>query len=161
MKRGEIYLIKRRDCIGSEINKTRPAVIVSNNLLNATSGVVEVVYLTTSPRKELPTHACIEATGVPSVAICEQIDSVAVQLVCAQVGTCSEKEMADIDRALMHSLGLTGEIVVAKKEPEAFPKELAAAALALHTKATKASAERDVYKELLDRILDGGGPADE
>lgn len=161
MKRGEIYLIKRRDCIGSEITKTRPVVIVSNDILNATSGVVEVVYLTTSPRKELPTHACVNATGVPSVAICEQIDSVSLQLVRGQVGTCSEEEMAAIDKALMHSLGLTAESVEPKEMTKGITSEVAAGALDLYTKAIRALAERDVYKTILDRILGGGGCADE
>ena len=159
MKRGEVYLIKRRDCIGSEITKTRPAVIVSNNALNATSGVVEVVYLTTQPKKELPTHACINSTSLPSVALCEQVDSVSLQLVCAQVGTCSEEEMAAIDRALMHSLGLTGAEPV--DAPEVLPAEFAAAALEMYTNSVKAIAERDAYKEILDRLLDGGGRDDE
>ena len=146
MKRGEIYLIKRRDCIGSEISKARPAVIVSNDILNATSRVVEVVYLTTKPKKELPTHACINATGVPSVAICEQIDSVSLQLACAQVGTCSEEEMAAIDRALMASLGLI------RTEQETEP-ELSKGERWLMQEVAKMQAERDRYVKMLDVLL--------
>lgn len=117
MKRGEIYLIKRRDTIGAEITKTRPAVIVSNNFLNTTGDVVEVVYLTTAPRRDLPEHVHIHATGQPSVAICEQIDSVSRSLVCGQVGTCSEEEMAFIDAALLASLAITDPRPAAGTDP--------------------------------------------
>lgn len=144
MKRGEIYLIKRRDTIGSEITKTRPAVVVSNNALNATSEVVEVVYLTTQPKKNLPTHACINATGVPSMAICEQIDSVSLALVCSQVGTCNAEEMEAIDRALLASLGIEIE--------EGVELDLSIDAVEL----AKITAERDIYKELTDRMLRQG-----
>lgn len=155
-------MIKRRDCIGSEITKTRPAVIVSNNALNATSGVVEVVYLTTQPKKDLPTHVGINATGVPSVALCEQIDSVSLKLVCAQVGACSEEEMAAIDRALMSSLGLMAACPEPKQEAKApLPQELAEAFVKMNNDAIRASAERDVYKSILERILDGGSCPDD
>lgn len=137
-------MIKRRDTIGSEITKTRPGVIVSNNTLNATSEVVEVVYLTTQPKKDVPTHVCINATGVPSMAICEQVDSVSLRLVCGKVGTCSEEEMAAIDKGLLHSLGIHEEKQATQmgKSNEWLEKELEAV-----------KAERDRYVRLLDVLL--------
>lgn len=148
MKRGDIYLVKRRDTLGAEITKTRPAVIVSNDALNASSQVVEVVYLTTQPKKELPTHATIHATGVTSTAICEQIDSVSLCLLCAQVGTCSEEEMADIDRALMASLGLRDDEQCTTTEPSKAEQWLT-------QELAKAIEERDRYARMLDILLGG------
>lgn len=106
MKRGEIYYIARRGAVGAEIQNARPAIIVSNDILNTTSGVVEVVYLTAQPKKNLPTHATIEATGMTSTALCEQIDAVSVLLVGDYCGTCSEAEMEAVNRALCASLDL-------------------------------------------------------
>ena len=106
MKRGEIYFIAHRSTIGSEIAKGRPAIIVSNDALNATSDVVEVVFLTTKPKKELPTHVTINATGIPSTALCEQVNSVSKALVGDYFGRCTEEEMREISVALMRSLGL-------------------------------------------------------
>lgn len=144
MKRGEIYLIKRRDTIGSEITKTRPAVVVSNDGLNATSEVVEVVYLTTQPKKDMPTHVCIQATGIPSMAICEQIDSVSVQLVCGCVGRCSKEEMEAIDYGLLRSLGLYDEKEATKlSEGEQW----------LVQELGKMQAERDRYAKMIDVLL--------
>lgn len=148
MKRGEAYIVKSRYSVGSEIAKARPAVIVSNDALNATAEVVEVVYLTTKPKKELPTHACIQATGVPSTALCEQIDSVSVTLVCHRVGVCSEKEMAAIDRALMSSIGLgeDKEVTEASKLEQWLMQEL-----------VKTQAERDRYAKIIDLFIAGRG----
>ena len=56
MKRGEIYYIEStyRET-GSEQRGGRPAVIVSNDKNNENSEVVEVVYMTTKPkRNDLP-----------------------------------------------------------------------------------------------------------
>lgn len=107
MKRGEIYFIRPASTVGSEIAKGRPAVIVSNDALNATSEVVEVVFLTTQPKKELPSHAHVEATGTPSTALCEQINTVSKSRVGDYFGECSEEEMHAIDLAMMNALGLT------------------------------------------------------
>lgn len=108
MKRGDIYFIKRHDSfnVGAEIPKARPGVIVSSDDLNTDSRVVMVVYLTTHPQRSLPTHVCIHATGVPSTALCEQIDHVSTLLLGNYVGTCTEKEMAAIERGMMKALDL-------------------------------------------------------
>lgn len=143
MTRGEIYYIKRRDTIGSEMAKARPAVIVSNDRLNATSSVVMVVYLTTQPKKDEPTHVTIEATGRTSTAICEQIDSVSVDLIDNWLGTCTEEEMAAIEDAMLAALGIELE-------------EGAEEETVLHIDAValvKARAERDAYKGIVDKLL--------
>jgi mRNA interferase MazF len=140
MRRGEIYLIRHRENIGAEIAKARPGVIVSNNILNSTSGVVEVVYLTTKPKKDLPTHALIHATCTPSTALCEQIDSVAIELIGSYCGTCSEEEMERIDRALLASLGIDQGVTVTIDT----------------TEIAKITAERDVYKTMVQQMLRQG-----
>lgn len=57
VKRGEIYYISRGGYnTGSEQQADRPGVIVSNNKNNKNSQTLEVVYLTTQPKNELPTH---------------------------------------------------------------------------------------------------------
>ena len=148
MKRGEIYFIFKRDAVGNEIAKARPGIIVSNNAINSTSGVVEVVYLTTQPKKDLPTHVEINSSGCPSVACCEQIDSVSVQLVGNFRGECTAEEMKAIDTALLASLGIEIEEGIEVEESielNANPAELA-----------KIIAERDIYKSLVDRMLRQG-----
>lgn len=107
MKRGEVYYIQHRHTVGSEVAKGRPAIIVSNDALNATSDVIEVVFLTTKPKKELPTHVTINATGIPSTALCEQVNSVSKALVGDYFGRCSVEEMREINSALRRSLDVS------------------------------------------------------
>lgn len=150
MKRGEVYYISDRYTCGAEIRKARPAVIVSNDMLNQSSEVVEVVYLTTHPKGNSATHVCIQATGIESTVLCEQIDTVSVNLVGNYCGTCSPDEMLAIDRALCASLDLA--------RPRA-PGLVGAARMAtleevqLLEKLERIRAERNRYAKMLDILL--------
>ena len=147
MKRGEIYYIDRRDTIGSEVMKARPGIIVSNDRLNASSTVVCVVYLTTSPKKEMPTHVVIEATGLTSTALCEQVDSVSTTLVGDFCGVCTAEEMNAVDEAMRVALGITGvgELTEMYAEVEK-----------IQNQCIRAEAERDTYKSVLNQVLRQG-----
>lgn len=107
LRRGEIYYVEPTyPTTGSEQRPGRPAIIVSNNLNNEHSSVVEVVYMTTRPKKDLPTHVQIRATDRFSTALCEQVHTVDIQRLSNYCGVCSEQEMQGVDIALMISLGL-------------------------------------------------------
>ena len=111
--RGQVYYVMPTEpTIGSEMRPGRPAIVVSADWINATSSVVEVVYLTTQPKTDLPTHVPILATGIPSTALCEQVHSVDCSRLGNYCGRCTEEELQSIDNALLISLGLSmgGEI---------------------------------------------------
>ena len=76
IKRGKIFYIEKMGGyeVGSEQRSGRPAIVVSNDKCNAFSDVIEVVYLTTQPKSDLPTHIDIRSTQRASVALCEQIN---------------------------------------------------------------------------------------
>ena len=67
---------------------------------------LEVVYLTTQPKNELPTHCTIRSTGRVSTVLCEQIHTVAVERIGKYIGVCTAQEMQNIDIGLMISIGL-------------------------------------------------------
>lgn len=107
VKRGEIYYISRGGYnTGSEQQADRPGVIVSNDKNNKNSQTLEVVYLTTQPKNELPTHCTIRSTGRVSAVLCEQIHTVAVERIGKYIGVCTAQEMQNIDIGLMISIGL-------------------------------------------------------
>lgn len=105
--KGDIYYIEKYPTQGSEQQAARPAIVVSNNKCNDTSSVIEVVYLTTAPKNDLPTHVTIRSTGRLSTALCEQITSVSIDRLGNYIATVSEDEMMNLDVALMISLGLS------------------------------------------------------
>lgn len=79
--------------------------IVSNNLANKYSPNVEVVLLTSQTKKPLPTHVEVLAR-VPSIALCENIQTVSKERLGDFIRTCTAAEMKGIDTALLCSLGI-------------------------------------------------------
>lgn len=78
----------------------RPAIIVSNDMLNECNGVVSVVYLTTHPTEKLPTHVRINGTNKKSWAMCDQITTISKRRIGKYVGQCSPMEIQNLRRAI-------------------------------------------------------------
>jgi len=115
MRRGDIYLIDLGPVVGSEADKRRPAVIVSNDGANLAGarlgrGVVTVVPITSNLECVYPFQVRLpaSATGLErdSKAQAEQVRSIAVQRIGARLGTVAGPLMADLDEALRLHLAL-------------------------------------------------------
>lgn len=107
MKRGEVYFITSKyQESGSEQWGDRPALIVSNDKNNTCCNTVEIVYMTTQPKKDLPTHVFVRSTAKPSTVLCEQVYTVSTMRVGDYLGKLTSAEMEQIDLALAISLGL-------------------------------------------------------
>ncbi len=115
MLRGEIRLVDLDPARGSEANKRRPAVIVSNDRANSIAtrlgrGVVTVVPVTSNTDRILPFQALLPAgaTGLPqdSNAQAEQVRSIAVERLGVILGRAPAHVMARLDDALRLHLQL-------------------------------------------------------
>ena len=115
MQRGDIHLVDLGPTRGSEADKRRPAVIVSNDGANGTArrlgrGVITVVPVTSNVERVYPFQVLLPAaaTGLDrdSKAQAEQIRSVAVERVGGRLGVVPNATMLDIDEALRLHLGL-------------------------------------------------------
>ena len=119
--RGDVFYIeKRNDTVGHEQWSGRPAIIVSCDEINRGNSTVEIVYMTSQPKTENPLHVPIFAMGRRSTALCEQIWSISVERLQSK-GENIGDQMKEIDRALLESLGLAGEMKILEKpvqEPE-------------------------------------------
>lgn len=161
MRRGEIYYITRGyDEEGSEQRAGRPAVIVSNDKCNENSTVLEVVYLTTQAKTDLPTHVDIRSTPRSSIALCEQINSIYKDKFGDYIGTCTDYEMMMIDAALAISLNLTFESPK-KEKTDGKPTNAGSTDSVLKTELKeremdiiRLTAERDAYKAMYDGIIE-------
>ena len=115
MLRGEIRLTDLDPARGSEANKRRPAVIVSNDRANATAtrlgrGVVTVVPVTSNTSRVFPFQTLLPAadTGlrVDSKAQAEQVRSVSVKRLGPVVARLPPLLVAQLDDALRLHLQL-------------------------------------------------------
>lgn len=115
MLRGEIRLVDLDPVRGSEANKRRPAVIVSNDHANSIAtrlgrGVITVVPVTSNTDRIFPFQALLPAgaTGLPqdSKAQAEQVRSIAVERLGAILGHAPAEVMVQLDDALRLHLQL-------------------------------------------------------
>lgn len=115
MLRGEVWQVDLDPVRGSEANKQRPAVVVSNDRANATAarlgrGMVTVVPVTSNLQKVYPFQVLLSmATSgltVDSKALAEQVRSIATQRLLRRMGRISASELAEIDDALRLHLAL-------------------------------------------------------
>ena len=115
MRRGDIHSVDLDPARGSEANKRRPAVIVSNDAANATAwrlglGVITVVPVSSNIERVYPFQVLLPAaeTGLDrdSKAQAEQVRSIAVERVGERLGVVPNAIMLDVDEALRLHLGL-------------------------------------------------------
>ena len=115
MRRGDIVSVDLEPARGAEADKRRPAVVVSNDMANATArrlgrGVITVVPVTSNTERLFPFQVLLTAdeTGLKrdSKAQAEQVRSIAIERVHGRLGVVPESRMRDIDEALRLHLAL-------------------------------------------------------
>src|SRR6266849_7383810 len=109
-RRGEIYLTALDPTIGREIQKTRPALIIQNDVSNRLSEITIVAPITSTVRFPLnPVHVLLGAgqtTGLSltSVALLNQIRAVDRIRLIKWLGAIDEQTMECVDEAIKISL---------------------------------------------------------
>jgi mRNA interferase MazF len=110
-RRGEVYLVNFDPVIGAEIRKTRPALILQNDIANRHSPLTIVAAITSQFEEPLyPTEVLLTAgeggTTKDSVILLNQIRSVDKRRLVRRLGTIRSESMRRADRSLLISLGL-------------------------------------------------------
>ena len=109
-RRGDIWLVDLDPTIGHEINKTRPAVIIQNDIHNEYSKLTIIAPLTSKNTSSIyPTEVLIpkeQGVETDSKILLSQIRTVDKRRLVRRVGRINSETQAQIDEAIRISLGL-------------------------------------------------------
>ena len=101
MKRGSVLWVNLSDAHPPEMDKVRPAIVLSNTILNARLGTVVVVPLSTQTGEIWPLRVKVAAGGrKPSFAVVPGIRQVAKTRLLNVTGTLAAAEIQKVERAV-------------------------------------------------------------
>ena len=109
--RGEVYLVNFDPTLGAEIRKTRPALILQNDIANEHSPITIVAAITSKSDDRLyPTEVPLKARegglNFDSVVLLNQIRSIDRRRLVKRMGKLRTSTMTRVDNALQISLGM-------------------------------------------------------
>lgn len=106
MKRGEVWWVNFGHAVGGEIQKQRPALIVSNDAANRHLNRVQVVPLTSSVERIYPSEAYVMLNGKQHKALADQLATVSKLRLDGIVGSLLDADMAKVEQIIKVQLGL-------------------------------------------------------
>jgi mRNA interferase MazF len=106
MKRGEVWWVEFDPAVGTEIRKTRPAVIMSNDAANRNLARVVVIPATSNAERVYPGEALISINGVRSKAMSDQIMAADKKRLKQRIATLTPAEINSLEKAMMLHLGV-------------------------------------------------------
>ena len=110
-RRGEVYLVTFDPTVGSEIQRTRPALIIQNDIANRHSPITIVAAITSQFAEPLyPTEVLITppegGLTTASVVLLNQIRSIDRRRLVRRLGRVNAGTLERVNRAIQLSLGL-------------------------------------------------------
>lgn len=105
-RRGEVWWVALDPALGTEMRKTRPAIVVSNDSCNRFGSRVVVVPVTSNVENLYPGEAVVEIAGKPARALGDQVRSIDRARLRSRLGGLSADELRAVDEALRITLAL-------------------------------------------------------
>lgn len=106
MRRGDIWWTALDPTQGSEIRKTRPAVVITADALNRARRTVVIVPLSTGPEARPPIIVPTPSAGPGAVAVCDQLRAVDKRRLTRAAGRLSASDLGTVDEGVRRVLDL-------------------------------------------------------
>ena len=104
IKRGEVFLVNFDPTVGAEIHKTRPAVVVSNDINNAHSPIISISPITSNVTRvysfEVEIPALAAGLKTRSKIMVNQTRAIDKSRLLKKLGRLPGDIMTNVDRAL-------------------------------------------------------------
>lgn len=106
IRRGDVWWVSFDPSIGGEIQKTRPAVIVSNNAANSVLNRVVVVPVSSQTGKLYPGEAMVAIDGKPSKAMADQIAAASKRRLRSRIAALTPADLRSVEDAILVHLAI-------------------------------------------------------
>ena len=100
IEQGDVYWVDLNPTIGTETNKVRPGIVVSSNLLNASSNRVMVVPVTSNIKRVYPFEAEVNVEGAKGKAMADQMRAVDKKRLERYINTVTKIELHNVQSAI-------------------------------------------------------------
>lgn len=152
--KGDIFYIEK-----GKTGEKSPAVVVSATEVIEETGCAQVAWLTNKEENSSSTHAKVMCM-TPSVAICEKLSFAYLDRFGEYIRTCTEKEIRDIDNAMLATFGIERQndnadcekIRTLKKELEEKQREIEEMKVSAREKETEEKEPDDQMEETANRL---------
>lgn len=105
-RRGDVFWVVLDPALGTEIRKTRPAVVISNDSCNRYGSRVVVLPVTSNVGSLYPGEARIEVRGAPARVLGDQIRSIDKTRLRSRIGRLTKQELLSVENAVQITLDL-------------------------------------------------------
>jgi mRNA interferase MazF len=105
-KRGEVWWVAFDPSVGGEIQKTRPAVVVSNNGANIALNRLIVVPLTSQVARVYTGQVMVTLNSEPRKAMADQLTTVSKERLRSRLGQLATTDMSSVERAILVHLAI-------------------------------------------------------
>lgn len=105
-RRGEVWWVSFDPSIGGEIQKTRPAVIISNDAANAALNRVIVIPITSQIARVYPGEALVTLNGDQRKVMTDQTTTASKIRLKSKLGFLSRTDITTVENALLLQLGI-------------------------------------------------------
>jgi len=105
-RRGEVWWVSFDPSIGGEIQKTRPALVISNDAANAALNRVIVVPITSQVARVYAGEALVTLNGEQRKAMTDQIMTASKQRLKSKLGELSPSDITAVENAALLQLGI-------------------------------------------------------
>lgn len=105
-RRGDVFWVALDPALETEIKKTRPAVVVSNDSCNRYGSRVVVLPITSHVDSLYPGEALVRVKGRPARVLGDQIRSLDKARLRSRIGMLSTEDLAAVEEALLITLGI-------------------------------------------------------